>query len=117
MGVSWSGPALVDGKPWPLASDTTVWLPRGFHTVEAGAKPARLRVLDFNGDVTMAAVTGTGIEFAYQSSARAMAVLDRLPASLAIDGVAQAPQLLGNVLILPRGQHLATLGVTAIPGK
>ena len=90
VGVSWSGPALVDGKPWPLASDTTVWLPRGFHTVEAGAKPARLRVLDFNGDVTMAAVTGTGVEFAYQSSARAMALLDRLPASLEIDGVARS---------------------------
>ena len=117
VGVSWSGPALVDGRPWPLASDTTVWLPRGFHTIEAGTKPARLRVLDFNGDLTMAAATAGGIEFAYKSSARAMAVLDRLPASLAIDGVAQKPQLLGNVLILPRGQHLVTLGLTAIPGK
>jgi len=117
VGVAWTGPALVDGKPWPLASDTTVWLPRGSHSIEAAPKFPSLRVLDFNGDVTMAATTSVGIEFAYQSGARAMAVLDRAPGTLEIDGVAQTPELLGNVLILPRGQHLVTLGLTTTPGK
>jgi hypothetical protein len=113
VGVSWRGPALVDGKPWPFASAATVWLPRGSHTIETAPELPRLRVLDFNGDVIMAATTATGIEFAYQSSARAMAVLDHPPATLEIDGVNQAPQLLGNVLFLPRGQHLVTMS----PGK
>jgi hypothetical protein len=113
VGVSWAGPALVDGKPWPFASDTTVWLPGGAHSVEAAAQRTALRVLDFNGDLRMAGVTSAGIEFAYESSARAMAVLERAPGRVEIDGVEQTPQLLGNVLLLPRGQHLVTLR----PGK
>ena len=115
VGVSWTGPALVDGKPWPLASDTTVWLPRGAHTITVAAQRPPLRVLDFNGDVTMAAVIPQGIEFAYQSSARAMAMLERAPARVQIDGVDQAPAMLGNVLLLPRGQHLVTLRGYAEP--
>ena len=50
-----------------------------------------MRVLDFNGDLKTAAVTAAGIEFAYQSSARAMALLERPPARLEIDGVEQPP--------------------------
>ncbi len=113
VGVSWTGPALVDGKPWPFASDTTVWLPRGAHSIEAASQKSPLRILDFNGDVTMAAVTPLAIEFVYQSSARAMAVLERAAGHVAIDGVGQTPAMLGNVLLLPRGQHLVTLS----PGK
>jgi hypothetical protein len=103
----------VDGKPWPIASDTAVWLPPGAHAVEAAREWPRMRVLDFNGDLKMAAATATGIEFAYQSGARAMAVLERPPATLEIDGIAQIPQMAGAVLLLPRGQHLVTL----TPGK
>ena len=114
IGVNWTGPALVDGKPWPAASDSTVWLPRGKHSVaplpaaSAWAAPP-LRLIDFNGDLSMAAATPAGMEFVYQSSARAMAVLDHAPSKVTIDGVAQEPNLLGNVLLLPRGQHLVTL--------
>jgi hypothetical protein len=38
-----------------------------------------------------------------------MAVLDRAPRSLAIDGVTSAPHMLGNVLLLPKGQHRVQL--------
>jgi hypothetical protein len=112
VGVSWSGPALVDGKWWPFASDTLVKLPPGVHTVETALKAPPLRVLDFNGDLSSAATTATGVEFAYQSSARAMAVLDHPLAKLEIDGVDQTPQLLGNVLFLPRGQHMVAISST-----
>lgn len=117
-GVPWKGPAMVDGKPWPIAGDSTVWLPPGAHALESAREPAVVRVLDFNGDLKMAAVTSGGIEFAYQSNARAMAMLERPPAQLAIDGVEQAPQMLGNVLLLPRGQHFITLGfVRSTPNR
>ncbi len=36
------GPALVDGKPWPIASDDTVWLMPGPHVIEP-APPAKPR--------------------------------------------------------------------------
>jgi hypothetical protein len=57
----------------------------------------------------MAAVTPQGIEFAYQSTARAMALLEHAPAKLEIDGVEHIPDMDGNVLLLPRGQHLVRL--------
>ena len=68
-----------------------------------------MRVLDFNGDLKMATVTPQGIEFAYQSTARAMALLEHVPAKLQIDGVERIPDMAGNVLLLPRGQHLVSL--------
>jgi len=115
VGVPWKGPALVDGKRWPVADDATVWLPAGSHVVDAGdpGQPLPMRILDFNGDLKSATATSSGIEFGYRSGARALAVLDRTPARVEIDGLETTPDLRGNVLMLPRGQHLVTL----IPGK
>jgi hypothetical protein len=109
VGVPWKGPALVDGKPWPIASDAAVWLPAGTHAIESARQPTAFRVLEFSGDLKMVAATAGGIEFAYQSSARAMAVLERAPAKLTIDGIEQTPQMVGNVLVLPRGQHFISI--------
>ncbi len=105
------GPALVDGKPWPIASDDTLWLMPGPHVIEPAPPPQAppMRVLDFNGDLKMAAVTLEGIEFAYQSTARAMALVEHVPSKLQIDGVERTPEMAGNVLLLPRGQHLVSL--------
>ncbi len=113
VGVPWKGPALVDGKPWPFASDAAVWLMPGAHVIERSSQPAPLRVLDFNGDLKTAGATAGGVEFAYKSNARAMALLEYTPARLEIDGVEHAPEMSGNVLLLPRGQHLVNL----TPGK
>jgi hypothetical protein len=49
------------------------------------------------------------MEFAYQSSARALATMDHTPHKIEIDGAEMKPVMSGNVLILPRGQHLVTL--------
>jgi hypothetical protein len=115
VGVPWRGPALVDGRLWPVADDTTVWLPRGLHSIEPSAKPPALRLLDLNGDLKSASATANGLEFAYQSSARAIARLDRLPRNVEIDGVEASPPFIGNVLLLPRGQHLVVLSDQALP--
>jgi hypothetical protein len=108
-GVPWQGPALVDGKPWPVLNEMTLWLARGAHSVEPSQKAAALRIFDFNGELKSAKVVGDGVEFAYQSSARALATLEQAPRKVEIDGVEVKPELAGNVLILPRGQHLVTL--------
>ncbi len=108
-GIPWQGPALVDGRPWPVLNGKTLWLPRGPHSVEPSAKPITLEILDFNGDLKSAKVISNGLEFAYQSSARALATLEHAPGKVEIDGAEVKPELAGNVLILPRGQHLVTL--------
>ncbi len=108
-GVPWRGPALVDGRLWPAANDTTLWLPRGLHAIEAAAKQPAIRLLDINGDLKSAGAIAGGVEFAYQSNARAMVVLERVPRQVDVDGERVRPQMAGDVLILPKGQHLVSV--------
>jgi hypothetical protein len=107
-GVEWSGPALVDGRAWPAADGRRVWLTRGSHTVQPAAAAPPLRLLDFNGELKAAAATEKGLEFAYESSARAFARFERRPDHFEIDGVAATPDGAGGVTILPRGQHFVS---------
>ncbi len=114
VGVPWKGGALVDGRPWPVADGEIVWLPAGAHAVEAAPATPPSRILDFNGTLkTARALPRGGIEFSYQSSSRALAVLDVAPLRMEVDGVKTKPVLLASAgaytLYLPRGQHLVTL--------
>ena len=108
-GVRWNGPALVDGRPWPVASGEVIWLPAGTHTIEPAPKAAPGRVLDFNGELISASWAGEEIQLAYRAGARVLATLDRTPAKLEIDGVKTEPVMQGYTVVLPRGQHLVTL--------
>jgi Glycosyl hydrolase-like 10 len=120
MGAAWQGPVLVDGKLWPVSDGFTAWLPAGTHSIEPSPDVPPLRIESFNGELKSAAVTASGIEFAYSSSARALARLDRVPARVEIDGVeVPQPEFAGKVLLLPRGQHLVALSVAIkpTPGK
>ncbi len=113
VGVPWQGPASVNGRAWPVRSPSIAWLPPGQQALEPSVKDTRWHVLDFNGRLTSASVTSTGLELAYQSSARAIAVLDAIPAKIEIDGAPAKPQMQQTgsetTVMLPRGQHLVTI--------
>ena len=51
VGVSWQGPALVNGHLWPVRNDTTLWLPAGSSLIEPAPQDSSLRIVDFNGDL------------------------------------------------------------------
>ncbi len=108
-GIPWNGPALVDGRLWPAASGTTLWLPPGLHTIERATTSPPMTLLDFNGDMKSANVIPGGLEFAYRSSARAMVMPEPLPRRVEIDGLEARLPVEGPVLLLPRGQHLVTM--------
>ena len=74
VGIPWRGPALVDGRLWPVADERTVWLPAGGHVLEtAPATSARPRVVSFNGSLDSAEYLPGGlIELAYHSQSRAL---------------------------------------------
>ena len=55
VGVLWTGPALVDGRPWPVASDTVVWLAPGSHSIQPAAVKPVLRLIDLNAELHSAA--------------------------------------------------------------
>ncbi|MGA2575896.1 MAG: hypothetical protein ABSH24_07715 [Bryobacteraceae bacterium] len=111
VALRWSGPALVDDLPWPVRSDSLLFLPAGAHSVQAGGNAPTLCVTRFNGELASAQMAGANaIELSYLSSARACAVLNRKPVSVEIDGAESLPDPAGpNAIFLPRGQHLVTI--------
>ncbi|HXI41634.1 MAG TPA: hypothetical protein VNH83_16750 [Bryobacteraceae bacterium] len=131
VGIAWRGDALVDGRPWPVSDGNIIWLPAGAHSIEpavllearnrvaAGEQigepvPALSRVLDFNGELRSAERTDDStIELSYDNSSRALAMLDRKPDRLEIDGAAASLTVVPSdkrfILLLPRGQHLVTI--------
>jgi hypothetical protein len=110
VGLPWKGVAKVDGQIWPAADDQTVWIPPGAHSVEAAGSQPGPRLLRLNGELRAAsAINPTTIEFSYQSAARAIAVLDRTPVKLRIDGTDAGMNKAGpTTLLLPKGQHVIT---------
>jgi len=112
-GLRWRGPAKVDGAPWPVVSQGTVWLPAGEHVVEAGGEDPAIQLLDLNAELKSARVEGTVLELAYESATRALAILNRIPRRLQVDGREVEPVIWvfgeGWVLVLPPGQHVVTV--------
>ena len=111
VGIPWKGGAKVDGEFWPVHDDQTLWLPAGPHAVEPVPAMAGPRLLHLTGDLKAAQVVNAyTLEFTYQSASRAIAIINRAPLKLQIDGVDEALKLAGPAtLLLPRGQHVVTL--------
>ncbi len=112
-GLRWEGAAKVNGSPWPARSDGWLWLPAGEHVIEPASENTPAEILDLNADIKTARISGGHLEFVYESTARALAVLSRAPMKLSIDGEAAEPRIwLFNdraVLVLPRGQHAVSV--------
>jgi hypothetical protein len=111
VGVAWNGAAKVNGKLWPVSSGKVVWLPPGPHVVEPAGEAPGLRLVDFNGELRSAISHGHEIEFAYQSSSRAIAIFDRAPGEIQVDGEPADVKVQGRTVLLPRGQHIVTVKV------
>jgi hypothetical protein len=115
VGIPWKGGAKVDGQLWAAQDEDTLWLPAGAHAVEPAPPGGGPRLVALNGELRSAVATGAhGLEFTYQSDARAIAIVSRKPVSLQIDGVEQPPSAFLHpmspvTLLLPRGQHFVTL--------
>ncbi len=119
VGLAWSGPASVDGRPWPFRDRDTVWLPPGSHRVESARAPTPFLLLGFNGGLRTAGIDGASLELSYDSRSRAIALLSREPVKVSIDGAPVPPASLNGAplpgetpsfaLLLPRGQHLVNI--------
>jgi hypothetical protein len=105
----WNGEgALVDGKPWPMLSKSSVRLPPGPHVVEPAAKRDALSIEDLNAALRSASAEGRRLTFEYSSDSRAIVRFDRRPQQLEIDGVSlPATCIEGSdcAVLLPPGSH------------
>ena len=106
-GLAWTGPALVDGRPWPVRDNATLWITPGRHEIEPSNTDPPIRIEDFNGALRSAVQIGRYLELAYESSSRALCRLSKAPGSVEIDGEALAKPT--QNLVLPRGQHLVVI--------
>jgi hypothetical protein len=111
VGMPWKGPATVDGQLWPVADDATIWLPAGTHTLEAAQTTIRGRLMRLNGDLRGAKTLPDGsIEFSYHADARGIAIFDRPPREVRVDGAVGDVEAAGpHTRLLPRGEHLVTI--------
>jgi hypothetical protein len=109
VGVAWTGPAMVDGRAWPVRGTNFLWLPPGTHSVKSSTADVALRLIDLNADLRSATALPNGVEFVYQSPARTLALFDREPAAVEIDGEPLKGAIEGKLVKLPRGQHIATV--------
>jgi hypothetical protein len=111
VGLHWRGPAMVDGEIWPAEDDETVWLPPGSHSIEPASSQSGPRLLHLSAELRAArSVDAKAIEFSYQGTARAIALLDRRVRRLQIDGAKADGVMTGGVsVLLPRGQHVVNI--------
>jgi len=118
-GIPWSGPAKVNGRIWPVANPDTLWLPPGPVAIEPSSVAPPLRILDFNGELKTASAQSGSVEVSYHSVHRAIAIVDRLPASTEVDGMPVVAEWTGGAgrysLLLPKGQHVVTFSLSATP--
>ena len=112
VGVRWRGPALVNGRLWPVHDGDTLWLGPGSNRVEPAPKDASMAVLDFNGQLRSARALDNGAEISYESSSRAIAVLNARPGTIELDVVRKPREMIESggrfIVLLPRGQHLVS---------
>ncbi len=113
FGLNWDGFAEVDGAPWPVADRKTVWLPAGRHRVSPAGRPPPGRVERLTADLLGASCEGDRVDFSYRAKARALALLDRKPREIIVDGTTIEPDLVPATrhwsLRLPRGRHAVSL--------
>jgi hypothetical protein len=119
VGLLWTGPAMLNGHPWPVRNDTTLWLPAGRSQIESAQKEPAFRILDFNGDLLTAGASADALKFSYRSDARALALLNARPRSIQIDGASAQMEMLESgsdfILLLPRGRHAIQVEATSAP--
>lgn len=118
FGLRLAGTPIVDGKPWPVRANGTVWLPAGTRTVTTGANAVSLPILDLNAELEKASATEAATEITYRSSSRALVLVPVMPKTVEVDGHPITPRFWpapdGVVLELPPGQHRVKLTAPSV---
>ncbi len=92
--VNYPGCALVNGKPWPVASAGMPLLPRGEWTLSPCTEPHTPLLSDFNGELLSAELVQGRLRIEYESQARAIAI----------------PSNDSKPILLPPGRHTVWIG-------
>ena len=120
-GVLWNGAAKVNGHLWPVTDGRTMWLPPGKFVIEPSAEESPIHIVDLNASLRNASASPAGIEFSYRSGTRTLAIVDRRPSIVEIDGAKASPLIQpagANWLVqLPRGDHVIVMREAALAAE
>ena len=107
----------INGKIWPGWGDNAIYMPAGKHLISPLDRKYKLmdtsaldiRMLRFSGDMDSLTPTLDGFEFTYDSTLRTIALLNREPHEIQIDGRktdGRSMGFAGNwIVLLPSGKH------------
>jgi uncharacterized protein YdaL len=107
----------VDNIFWPGWGENEILLPSGTHQITSMEKKFRLfntsildiRLLWFTGNLDAIKRTERGFQFSYESNLRSMALFNKRPFGMMVDGAAYADPPMMNAGVwsvrLPRGRH------------
>ena len=107
----------VDGQVWPGWSDTDVLLPPGSHRITSAKKKFSfldtsvldIRLVRFTGNFDSLAPTERGFEFGYDSQLKTIALFNRRPFEILVDGQQYSETPTHSYGLwgarLPRGKH------------
>jgi uncharacterized protein YdaL len=111
----------VDDILWPGWGENEVFVPSGTHRISAVEKKFRLfdtsvldiRLVRFTGDLNKLVRTNDGFEFAYDSNMRSLALFNKKPFGIRMDGQPYPERLVSHSgqwsLRLPRGRHTVSV--------
>jgi uncharacterized protein YdaL len=107
----------VDGQLWPGWGESEVFIPGGSHRITAAERKFSfvdtsvldLRLLRFTGNLDTLKPTERGVEFSYDSLMRTLALFNRQPHEIRVDGNPYTEPAVHYAshwsVRLPRGQH------------
>jgi len=109
----------VDDKIWPGWGENEISLPSGKHRITAvpqtrsfsffDTSALDIRLMRFTGDLESMVPNDRGLEFSYDSHLRALALFNRQPFEIKVDGqlMQEKPDVLFGIwsVRLPRGRH------------
>jgi len=104
-GVTWLGPALVDGVEWPVQESGVVWLPAGPHAISPAPRQHNFKLLSLTGDLTLAKYKDAAIEFSVNNAARSIARFNQPLFAVQVDGAPFPHTPNSQTLLLPKGPH------------
>ena len=118
VGVRWPGPVEVNGAPWPAGDEEIVWLPAGRYVLSSADTGPPVRLLRLSAELQKVAVRPTGVLFTYRSKSRVIALVDRQPDSVLLDGEPFTASILRAkrhwAVMLPRGHRTVLISTDGL---
>ena len=108
------GKVFLDGNPYPCYSSDEIIIPKGEHILSFGDSASVLEnntlcLTGISDELISCSQSAHGIDLIYQSPARCLITLNKLPANVKVDGITASLKVLNEndcfIIFAPSGKH------------